>query len=378
MKIKLQQKKLKNGKSSLYLEFYNGYRKDEHGVISHQRTFEYLQLYLFENPQNADEKRKNKEAMQMAENIFTIRKADFIKGKYNIKNEKKGEITFLDYFRRLKDERYESNSNYGNWDAALKHIERFCPEHTELKEIDTDFVKDFKKYLDTKAKTKSGTPLAQNSKYSYFNKFRAALREAYNESFIQQDVIKSVKTFAQAESLREYLTYSELQALSNAYCKYPVLKNAFIFSCLTGLRWSDIDKMKWSEVRDEENGARVVFRQKKTDGAEYLYISAQARKLLGSERGYDEKVFKGLKYGAHFNAQILTWCMRAGITKHITFHSARHTNAVLLLENGADIYTVSKCLGHREIRTTQIYTKIIDKRMKAAANMIPALDINFD
>ncbi len=97
--------------------------------------------------------------MQMAENIFTIRKADFIKGKYNIKNKKKGEISFLDYFRRLKDERYESHSNYGNWDAALKHIERFCPEHVELNEIDTDFVKDFKKYLDTKAKTKSGTPL---------------------------------------------------------------------------------------------------------------------------------------------------------------------------------------------------------------------------
>lgn len=377
MKIKLQQKKLKNGKSSLYLEFYNGYKKDENGLISHQRTFEYLQLYLFENPQNSDEKRKNKEAMQMAENIFTIRKADIIKGKYNIKNEKKGEITFLDYFRRLKDERYESHSNYGNWDAALKHIERFCPEHIELNEIDTDFVKDFKKYLDTKAKTKSGTPLAQNSKYAYFNKFRAALREAYNENYIQQDVIKSVKTFAQAESMREYLTHYELQLLSSAYCKYPVLKNAFIFSCLSGLRWSDIDKMKWSEVRDEENGARVVFRQKKTDNVEYLYISAQARKLLGSQRGPDEKVFKGLKYGAHFNAQILTWCMRAGITKHITFHSARHTNAVLLLENGADIYTVSKRLGHRELRTTQIYAKIIDKKMKAAANMIPELDINF-
>jgi site-specific recombinase XerD len=62
--------------------------------------------------------------------------------------------------------------------------------------------------------------------------------------------------------------------------------------------------------------------------------------------------------------------MKGGITKHITFHSARHTNAMLLLENGADIYTVSKRLGHREIRTTEIYTKNIDKKMKEAANMI--------
>jgi len=56
--------------------------------------------------------------------------------------------------------------------------------------------------------------------------------------------------------------------------------------------------------------------------------------------------------------------MRAGITKHITFHSARHTNAVLLLENGADIYMVSKRLGHKEIRTTEIYAKIIEVKMK--------------
>lgn len=70
--------------------------------------------------------------------------------------------------------------------------------------------------------------------------------------------------------------------------------------------------------------------------------------------------------------------MRAGITKHITFHSARHTHAVLLLENGADIYTVSKVLGHKEVRTTQIYAKIVDKKKKEAATLIPELQMDFD
>ena len=70
--------------------------------------------------------------------------------------------------------------------------------------------------------------------------------------------------------------------------------------------------------------------------------------------------------------------MRAGITKHITFHSARHTHAILLLENGADIYTVSKILGHKEIRTTQIYAKIVDKKKKEAANLIPELEIDYE
>ena len=96
---------------------------------------------------------------------------------------------------------------------------------------------------------------------------------------------------------------------------------------------------------------------------------------MGERQKPEDRVFNGLSYSAHMNLQLLKWCMHAGITKHITFHSARHTNAVLLLENGVDIYTVSKRLGHREIRTTQIYAKIIDEKMKQAAEMLPNLNL---
>lgn len=377
MKINLKSKKIKNGKLSLFIEFYKGHYVDNNGVNKYDRDFEYLKLYPLETPGTSDEKRKNKEIYDLAEKILSIRKAEFYQGKFKLRNDKKGQITFMDYYKRLKEERFETKANYGNWDAALKHIEKYCPPHKQLRDIDTDFVKGFKRYLNTKAKTKSGTPLSQNSKYTYFNKFKAALREAYTENYLKENVLKSVKGFEQAESTREYLTYSELQALTQTECKFPVLKNAFLFSCLTGLRWSDIDKLRWSEVRDEDSGSRIIFRQKKTDGLEYLYVSNQARALLGKRTLKNERVFKGLKYGAVYNTEILRWCMKAGITKHITFHSARHTNAVLLLENGADIYTVSKRLGHREIRTTEIYTKIIDEKMKEAAILIPELNLDF-
>ncbi|BAP32628.1 site-specific recombinase XerD [Chryseobacterium sp. StRB126] len=185
----------------------------------------------------------------------------------------------------------------------------------------------------------------------------------------------TIKSFEQSESQREYLTHSELQKLANTVCKYEVLKKAFIFSCLNGLRWSDINMLVWSEIRDEDGVSRINFHQKKTDRVEYLYISKQARQILGERKSPQERVFKGLKYGVVFNNEIVRWCNRAEISKHITFHSARHTNAELLLENGADIYTVSKRLGHREIRTTAIYAKIVDQKMKEAAEIIPQLDI---
>jgi len=375
MKISLKKKKLANGKFSLYLEYYNGSYINNDGIKKHNRSFEYLKLYIQQKP-NPNEKRKDKETLKLAEQILALRKADLIQGKYNIKNNRKAKTQFLDYYNKLKEERYESKGNYDNWDAALKHIEKYCPKNITFENIDEDFIKGFKKFLNTEAITKSGTPLSQNSKYTYFNKFRASLRSAYEDGYLDTNLIKSVKGFEQGESKREYLTIKELQALAKAPCKYQVLKNAFIFSCLSGLRWSDIDKMIWSEVRDEDHGSRIIFRQKKTDGLEYLYISQQARELLGNRQNEIDRVFTGLKYGANFNAEILRWCMRAGITKHITFHSARHTNAVLLLENGADIYTVSKRLGHKELRTTEIYAKIIDKKMKEAADIIPEIDFS--
>lgn len=377
MKISLKQKKLKGNRISLYLEFYKGSIINSKGKKTHHREWETLKLYILENPKTKAEKISNKETLELANQILLLKQADVIKGDYNIKDNKKSKMSFLAYYEKLKQERFNSKGNFGNWDAAQKHLEKYCSPATTFNNIDGNFVKGFKKFLDFEAKTKSGLGLSQNSKHSYFNKIRACLNEAFQNGYLKYNVLKGIKGFEQAESQREYLTYSEVQALSNTKCKYEILKKAFLVSVLTGLRWSDIDKMIWSEVRDEDLGSRINFRQKKTDGLEYLYISKQARNLLGDRRSEHERVFVGLKYGAHFNAEILRWCMRAGITKHITFHSARHSNAVLLLENGADIYTVSKRLGHKELKTTEIYAKIIDSKMKEASNLIPELDLNF-
>ena len=92
--------------------------------------------------------------------------------------------------------------------------------------------------------------------------------------------------------------------------------------------------------------------------------------MLGEEKAQDERVFVGLRYSAWYNVKLLQWVMKAGITKNITFHCARHTYATLQLSLGTDIYTVSKLLGHRELKTTQIYAKVIDDKKIEAADKI--------
>lgn len=377
MKISLSQRKLKDGRISLSIEFYRGSEITDDGKRKHLRNFENLDTYLIIDPKTAKEKKENKEALEFAENVIAIRKAEYAQGRFELKNTAKAKRVFLNFFADLAEEKrtLDSSNNYGNWYSTYQHLKKVVPKNLTFEEIDEYFIKKVRKYFEKDAISKSDLPLSQNSKYSYFNKFKAALRNAFDNGYLTINYASKIKSFEQAESQREYLIFDELQRLAKAECKYPVLKKAFLFSCLSGLRWSDINTLIWKEVRDEGDISRVNFRQEKTEGVEYLYISKQARELLGERQDPQERVFKGLKYGMTYNTEIIRWCNRAAVPKHITFHSARHTNAVLLLENGADIYTVSKRLGHRELRTTQIYAKIVDSKMKEAAEIIPELNI---
>lgn len=75
------------------------------------------------------------------------------------------------------------------------------------------------------------------------------------------------------------------------------------------------------------------------------------------------------------NTELLRWCMAAGISKHITFHASRHTFAVTQITMGTDIYTLSKLLGHSELKTTQIYADIIDSQRKLAMHRVPDIGL---
>jgi integrase len=149
------------------------------------------------------------------------------------------------------------------------------------------------------------------------------------------------------------------------------MKRAALFSALTGLRFSDIQKLVWKEIEYiEGNGYFIKFKQQKTKGIEMMPISDQAYLILGESQEPKRKVFDGLEYSAYHNKHLYKWIKDAGITKDITFHCFRHSYATLQLSKGTDIYTVSKMLGHRELKTTQIYAKIIDQTKRDAADKI--------
>jgi integrase len=147
-------------------------------------------------------------------------------------------------------------------------------------------------------------------------------------------------------------------------------KRAALFSALTGLRHCDIQKMQWKEIQIDGDQARLNFTQQKTKGVEYMPISPQALELCGEPRKPEQLVFEDLPDPSWISNPLKKWVKAAGITKKITFHCFRHTFATLQLSNGTDIYTVSKMLGHTNVKTTQIYAKVVDEKKEKAAHAI--------
>jgi len=368
-------RKTKDGMISLYLEIYKGTTKLPDGSIKVLRDYEYLNLYLVEKPVTPFDRESNKENLKLANNIRAKRELEIKNNQYGFSSDKKQNANFIEYFTDQAEKRLQSKGNYENWNSTLKHLIKFAGNQITFKEITPAFCEQFKTYLTDKAKKKSELNLSSSSVSSYFNKFRACLKNAVKDKIIFENPADGITNPKEIGNIREYLTLDELKDLAKAECRYEVLKRAFLFSCLTGLRWSDIQKLKWSEVQKTDESNRIVFHQQKTKGLQYLDISDQARAYLGQSGLPDDRVFTGLKYSDYMNVALLQWVLRAGITKHITFHCGRHTFAVLQLTLGTEIYTLSKLLGHSEIRTTEIYAKIVDEKKRDAVNKIPDINI---
>lgn len=376
--IRLRTRLLKDGRSSIYLDLYhNG-----------KREYEYLKLYLIPEKSRAD-KETNKKTMQLAEAIKAKRIVDYQNGKFGF-HQPEHNIRFFDYYSAMCEKRKgapESRGNWGNWYSCYKHLKIYEKnEDITFDDITPEWVQGFKDYLENDAKAWSPRyereleyhKLSRNSKLSYFNKLRACIHQALADGVISDNPLRGVDNFKAEESKRMYLTIDEIKAITAADCPAPGVKRAFLFSCLTGLRRSDIMKMTWSEVHKQGDYTRIIFKQKKTSGQEYIDITPQAAELLGERRNPTDLVFNDFLTASATNHAIKVWMLRAGITKEITFHCARHTFAVMMLDIGTDIYTVSKLLGHRELSTTQIYAKVLDKTKQAAVMNIPDIGLKKD
>ncbi len=374
IKVSLREKSIKNGRKSLYLDFYPAL---VHPITQKSTRREFLKLYLYGNPKNAEERTHNRNILHQADTIRAKRVVAVENNDYGFMFGDNGHTDFLVYFKELADTRKDNRNNYGNWHSTYLYLKVFTNGAMPINRVDVKFVKGFKNFLMTTTVLNCASKkLSQNSQYAYFNKFRAALREAFNDSLLSENPARKVKSIAAADTQREFLTFEELKVLAHTDCELPILKRAALFSALTGLRWSDIEKLKWSDIQYSEHMNHYIrLVEKKTKNVHTLNIPNQALELLGERGEPNQLVFEGLKYNAHNNLKLARWVLNAGITKKITFHCFRHTFATLQLSLGTNMPTIQKLLGHKDIRTTQLYAKVIDKSKREAVERIPDLGL---
>lgn len=281
---------------------------------------------------------------------------------------------FIKYFEDLRDKRHQNSSKSirVNWDREVKLMKMFTEGKPMIfSTIDMNLLEDYKNFLINAPQggSKKGT-ITRNTASTYFSIFKAGLHQAFIDGYLTVDIAAKAKNIAYSDKQREYLTIDELNTLAATPCDRPIMKRASLFSALTGMRHSDIQKLKWKEIIKDGEHYRILFTQQKTKGVQYMPISDQAYQLCGERGEPDCLVFEGLQDPSWINKPLERWIKAAGITKHITFHCFRHTYATLQLTNGTDIYTVSKMLGHTKVTTTQIYAKIVDEKKEQAADTI--------
>ena len=375
-KVTLRKRPASGGKQSLYLDFYPPIIDTETGKPSRREA---LGQYVFENPKSPLDKQHNKETLLIAEQIRQRRENEINKPEvysaYELEQlnaKERGNARLLPYVMSLAEKR--NSGRYRTFKMSAHYIKEFFGEDVRFSDLTDKKCNDFKSYLQKvkPQRMNDNGRLSVNSVRVFFGILQTTLRQAYKDDLLQTDLNAKLSSVKPEDVKREFLTLDELNALIKADCPRPVVKNAALFSALTGLRYSDIFKLVWSEVQyDREHGYSIHFRQKKTGGLEYIPISKQAFQLLGERSGASEKVFEGLRDISTFERlHLARWLINAGISKPITFHCFRHTYATLQISAGTDIYTVSKMLGHRSLGTTQIYAKVVDEKKREATNRI--------
>jgi integrase/recombinase XerD len=345
-----------------------------------QRSKQYLKLYVSEDytqpvidkyknivfdskgaPKAKKVKAQDKANWELACKVKTEIENKLNKGNFGFDNVNKGNGSFTDYFAK-----YVTNYNKKDKrkaDACLAQFKDYNDNRNVLfSAINEDYSIGFKEYLETNLKGE--TPC------NYFKVFKAVVKKAHKEEFLKTNYAEDV-TIKKINAIRkDVLTFTEINKLFNTPANNEQVKRAFLFSCLTGTRFVDTIKITWNNVKATERGLMLSFTQSKTGKDVSVELNEDAIKLLGERRENKDYLFT-LPSHTGVLKSLRTWVKKAGITKHVTYHVARHSFGTNLVFYGADVKSASELLGHSNFNQTNLYVRASDSLKQKAVNQLP-------
>lgn len=399
---KLEQRLLKDGRISLYLEYYLGRTEtpvlDEYGnpviytsgamkgkpkyKVTHNRKKETLPFYLIAKPSNPFEKKQNNEILDIAKKIRFEREQQLKENQHGIRLKREKDINFLDWMWSY----YEAYTK-----ADKRHIKRAynvfidfltaTPEYSKYakrikpEQLTKQMIVAFTEYLQSRFKGEGA--------HTLYARFKKVLKNAVEADVLRKNPTTGISIKIDNGALKkEVLSLDEIKQLITTHYigENPDIRRAFIFCLYCGLRWCDVKELTFANV--DYSNRLLKFEQAKTKGhstasSVIIPLNEGLLNLIGepSQEGNRDKVIFPLPSHNMCLKALRHWVKRAGIQKHITWHCARHSFAVNILNNGANIKTVASLLGHSGLKHTEKYTRAVDSLKQEAINSLPELNL---
>jgi site-specific recombinase XerD len=351
MSIKLRFKELKDNRKSLYLDIY----------VQKKHQYKFLNCYVFTNPRTKEERNHNKEVLAFAQNKISQCQVDLYQNGELFFTPSLSTGTLSSYLEELKNTK-SSDQSKSNISSLEHHIVR-SKLFPSVDEITNETIQHFSQYL--------LNTVSPNSAKTYFTLFLHFIRFLQSKKLLPSIDLAKIKKISGEETQRQFLSENEIRILSKTPCPNDIVKKAFLFSCMCGLRISDIKKLHSQNI-DTENNC-IVLRNKKTNSMQYIPITDSMKVFL--EPIQQNELLFPLPDISNVERNLEKWANNAGLKKKLTFHVSRHTFATLLLTKNVDIYTISKLLNHKNLKTTQIYASLVDEKKISALNTLPIITV---
>ncbi len=380
---KLGAKVLSDGRESLFLDFYLGFDMaissktgKEYKRVNNRR--EYLKLYLWQAPRTPMERQQNKETLEVAKRLRFERGQQLLEDAEGYRLKKDRDINFLDwmwsyYEAYTKADKRHIKRAYTVFIDFLnatpeysKFAKRIKPEH-----LTKDMMVAFTEYLQHRFKGEGA--------HTLYARFKKIIKSAVERDVMRKNPTTGVSIKIDNGALKKDVLSAEetIQLMETHYVgENPDIRRAFIFCLYTGLRWCDIKDLTYSNV--DYSNKLLKFEQAKTKGhssasSVVTPLNDGLLAIIGkpSTEGKREELIFPLPSHTMCLKALRHWVKRAGIEKHITWHCARHSFAVNILNNGANIKTVASLLGHSGLKHTEKYTRAIDSLKQEAIDSLP-------
>ena len=372
--VRIREKVLGDGTISLYLDMYHKGNRKKEG----------LKLYLIPETSPAA-KLQNINTRKLAEQIKAQRILDIQKdGLVDWEKLKKSRTTLMSWLEDyVTCEEQLSPSGVVSKRNAKVRVEEYLAfigkPDLRLADVDREFCRGFVAFLRTCKCHRGKETISDTTARLLMSRIAAAMNKAVIEGLIPSNPFRALEAKEKpkiAASRREFLTVEELKVLINTPCRCDIVKRAFLFSCFTGLRYSDMKSLLWSEIHTAADGKTqyIEHKQVKTKKMVTIPLSDEALRWMPRQEDGIDKVFHGLKISTStVEAVLKEWMKDCKIDKHITYHCSRHTAATTLLTLGANLYVVSKLMGHSSIQMTEVYAKIVDQKKVETMNLVNSL-----